>query len=200
MKSANLLLVLTVAIQAPSALSQSQFLNRISISPNPSPHQAPIIPPPNTIMPPSADNNDPSPSSSVILSDVISRDRTINAFASFTRSISTISSRLDSSTTNTTVLAPLNSALQSLPRKPWEDPQDYEELGANAYGGSEGEGRAQGNLKRFVEAHVVPESPWKEGEKVKTVGGGEVWWESREGGKIVSPCLLRGMGKLLTGM
>lgn len=141
-------------------------------------------------MPPSADNNNPSSSSSVIISDVISRERTINIFASFTRSIDSISSRLDSPNSNTTVLAPLNSALQSLPRKPWEDPQDYEELGANAYGGSEGEGRAQGNLRRFVEAHVVPESPWGEGEKVKTVGGGEVWWESREGGKIVGACLL----------
>lgn len=190
MKSQNLLLVFTIVIQAPSALSQlllSQFFSRISLSLNPSPHQAPINQLPNIIMPPpSTDNN--SSTSSVIISDIITRERTINIFAGFTRSIDTISSRLDSPSTNTTVLAPLNSALQSLPRKPWEDPQDYEELGANAYGGSEGEGRAQRNLRRFVEAHVVPVSPWKEGEKVKTVGGGEVWWEEREGGKIVCIC------------
>lgn len=57
--------------------------------------------------------------------------------------------------------------------------------------GGDGEGRAQGNLRRFVEAHVVPVSPWKEGEKVATVGGGEVWWEGREGGKIVCICRRR---------
>jgi len=97
------------------------------------------------------------------------------------------------------VLAPLNSALQKLPHKPWEDPSDYEELGADAYGGSEGEGRAQRNLRRFVEAHVVPVSPWKEGEKVRTVGGGEVWWEEREGGKIVGAGI-RSSGWIATDM
>ncbi len=34
----------------------------------------------------------------------------------------------------------------------------------------------------------MPVSPWKEGEKVRTVGGGEVWWEEREGGKMVGAC------------
>lgn len=73
-----------------------------------------------------------------------------------------------------------------LPRKPWEDPEDYDKLGADAYEGPEGEGRAQNNLRRFVEAHVVPVSPWKEGEKVKTLAGGEVWWEGKDGVKYVS--------------
>lgn len=86
---------------------------------------------------------------------------------------------------NTTVLAPLNSEIQKLSRKPWEDPEDYEELGANAYGGADGEGRAQRNLRRFVEAHVVPVSPWKEGERARTVGGGELWWENKDSKKTV---------------
>ncbi len=58
-------------------------------------------------------------------------------------------------------------------------------LGADAYKGNDGEDRAHKNLRRFVEAHVVPVSPWKEGEKVDTVGGGKVWWEEREGTKMV---------------
>jgi hypothetical protein len=37
-----------------------------------------------------------------------------------------------------------------------------------------------------VEAHVVPVSPWKEGERVKTLSGGEVWWESKDGVKKAS--------------
>ena len=99
--------------------------------------------------------------------------------------IETISKRLDDSSKNTTVLAPLNSELQKLPRKPWEDPEDYNALGAEAYTGNEGEDRAHRNLRRFVEAHVVPTSPWQEGEKVETVGGGKVWWEDREGTRTV---------------
>lgn len=102
-----------------------------------------------------------------------------------TGDIETSSKRLDDSSKNTTVLAPLNSALQKLPRKPWEDPKDYNALGAEAYKGNDGEDRAHKNLRKFVEAHIVPVSPWKEGEKVDTVGGGKVWWEDKEGTKMV---------------
>ncbi|KAI9875143.1 MAG: hypothetical protein M1830_008828 [Pleopsidium flavum] len=73
--------------------------------------------------------------------------------------------------------------MQKLPRKPWEDARDYEALGANAYDGADGEDRAHRNLRRFVEAHIVPVSPWKEGEKVQTVGGTKLWWENKEGKK-----------------
>ena len=99
--------------------------------------------------------------------------------------IETISKRLDDSSKNTTVLAPLNSELQKLPRKPWEDPKDYNMMGVDAYKGGDGEDRAHRNLRRFVENHIVPVSPWKKGERVQTVGGGKVWWEDREGTKLV---------------
>lgn len=122
----------------------------------------------------------------VMLSDVMGRDRSINIFAGFTRDIESIAARLDDSSRNSTVLAPLNSAVEKLPRKPWEDPKDYEALGANAYEGGDGQDRAQRNLRRFVEAHVVAVSPWREGEKAKTVldGDREIWWETKDG-KIV---------------
>ncbi len=79
----------------------------------------------------------------------------------------------------------MNSAITSLPRKPWEDPVDYDELGEQAYEGEKGEERAHRNMRRFVQAHVVPVSPWKEGEKVKTLDGGAIWWESKDGVKMV---------------
>lgn len=131
-------------------------------------------------------------SSPIIISDVIGKHRAINIFAGFTRDIDPVSSRLDSSSLNTTVLAPLNSALQSLPRKPWEDAQDYEKMGTEeAYVGEGGEQRARDNLRRFVEGHVVVECPWEEGKKVKTMAGGEkeVWWETRkeDGAMVVQP-------------
>ncbi|MCJ1272702.1 hypothetical protein MMC21_000489 [Puttea exsequens] len=147
---------------------------------------------PNIMSPPkdAESPKDDSPSAgtdTLSISDVIGKERIINIFAGFTRDIDTISTRLASASHNTTVLAPLNSAIQALPRKPWEDPKDYKALGAKAYEGESGEGRAQRNLRRFSEAHIVPRSPWGEGERVRSMGGGEVWWEGREGRKVVMP-------------
>ena len=143
---------------------------------------------PNILFPPSnnKDKDDSSGGSGDLsISDVIGKERVISIFAGFTRDIDSISRRLDATDQNTTVLAPLNSELQKLPRKPWEDPEDYNELGANAYQGQSGEDRAQKNLGRFVEAHAVPVSPWKEGERVDSIGGGKLWWEEKDGKKVV---------------
>ena len=99
---------------------------------------------------------------------------------------------LASTSQNLTVLAPQDSAIKRLSHKPWEDPADYDKFGTEAaYAGQEGVDRAQENLKRFVEAHVVAASPWKEGEKVRRVSGegGEVWWENKDGKMLVSSCL-----------
>ena len=139
----------------------------------------------NIPIPGSGGGKDSNDASDIILSDVIGKDRAINIFAGFTRDIDRISKRLNDNSQNTTVLAPLNSEIQNLPRKPWEDPGDYKELGETAYDGSDGEDRAHRNLRRFVEAHVVPKSPWKEGEKVNSLRGEELWWEHIEGRKTV---------------
>jgi hypothetical protein len=151
-----------------------------SFSPNAPDAQARIILP-------GAAPHDVMSGSGVTISDVLSRERNINIFAGFTRDIESVSRRLEAGSHNTTLLAPLNSAITKLPRKPWEDPQDYAALGQNAYDGQSGEDRAHGNLRRFVEAHVVPESPWAEGHKVQTLGGDTVWWEEKDGKKLASP-------------
>ncbi|KAH8682354.1 hypothetical protein BX600DRAFT_41283 [Xylariales sp. PMI_506] len=133
-------------------------------------------------------NADKPSQGDVILSDVMGKDRSINIFAGLTRDIQSISQRLDDSTENSTVLAPLNSAIDQLPRKPWEDAQNYNILGASAYEGGDGQERALRNLRRFVEAHMIPKSPWPEGEKVRTLlGDREVWWESKEGKTLIQP-------------
>jgi hypothetical protein len=120
------------------------------------------------------------------ISDVIGRNEEIAIFTGFTRDVASVSTRFESTSKNITVLAPQDSAIKSLPRKPWENPKDYSTFGANAYDGQSGIDRAQENLRRFVEAHVVGESPWKEHEKVKTLGGDTVWYDSKGGVKYVS--------------
>lgn len=158
--------------------------------------QAPLMDPlgPGPAIPPSGSDRDDSDApvsagpGSVMLSDVMGRDRSINIFAGFTRDIESVANRLDDPGKNTTVLAPLNSAIEKLPRKPWEDPKDYDALGADAYEGEDGQERAQRNLRRFVEAHIVPASPWKEREKVRPVGDDrEIWWEEKDGKRVVKP-------------
>lgn len=183
MKPSKLFFSLLVSTVAGSQLP----LQRLQAARPAGAHQDPIMTDPNIALPPSDEPNPPSnPSSEVIISDVIGKDRIINIFAGFTRDIEAISKRLDDHTQNTTVLAPLNSEMSKLPRKPWEDPKDYGALGQNAYDGADGEDRAHRNLRRFVEAHIVPASPWKEGEKLQTLGGTKVWWESKGGKKTVS--------------
>ena len=127
----------------------------------------------------------PAPSGDLLISDSIGKERIIAIFASFTRDIAVISSRLDSSSHNTTVLAPINAELKKLEHKPWEDPQEYAVRGSSAYEGESGVDRAQANLRRFVEAHVDAASPWAEGEKAKTLQGRTVWWEAKDGKKVV---------------
>jgi paired amphipathic helix protein Sin3a len=134
-----------------------------------------------------------------MLSDIIGRDRSINIFAGFTRDFETVADRLNDASQNTTVLAPLNSAIEKLPRKPWEDPRDYSELGANAYEGEDGYERAQRNLRRFVEAHLIPVSPWNEGEKSRPIGDDRsVWWEMKDGVKVVSNASLQQKLRMLS--
>lgn len=192
MKSEVLLVALTFGAQVPNAVSQlvlPNVVNRRSDSVGSATHrQEPIMNVPNIALPPISDKDASSGGvGDVVISDVIGKERVINIFAGFTRDIDTISKRLDDNTQNATVLAPLNSEIQKLPRKPWEDPKDYKALGANAYDGKDGEDRAHRNLRRFVAAHIIPASPWKEGDKVESLGGGEVWWESNGDTRTVRP-------------
>ncbi|KAL6230407.1 FAS1 domain-containing protein [Aspergillus navahoensis] len=120
-----------------------------------------------------------------IISDVLPKTRGINIFASLTRQFESVEGRLNDRTQNVTVLAPRNSAIQDLPRKPWENPDDYEKFGeTKAYEGNEGQDRAKRNLERFVSAHIVAQSPWKEGEQAETLGGDKLTWK-KDGHRII---------------
>ncbi|POR35486.1 FAS1 domain-containing protein [Tolypocladium paradoxum] len=148
------------------------------------PVQVPIFAHPLPAMPPPGSG---SGSGSVPLADILGTHRSLTSFSSFTRLHASTASLLADVATNTTVLAPLNSAVEALPRKPWEQARDYAAYGTQAYDGSGGEDRANQNLRLFVEGHLVARSPWPQGERAKTVGGREVWWEDRDGKRVVMP-------------
>lgn len=158
----------------------SPYQTRQQLPMNPGPVQ------PSNPSAPSDSENSPPNNSDLTISDILPKTRSINIFASLTRDISTISGRLESTTpnSNTTLLAPLNSVMQALPRKPWEDPPNAKPDHAGA---ARNEDKAADNLRRFVEMHAVPRSPWGEGEKVASLGGKEMWWERKGDKRVVMP-------------
>ena len=120
-----------------------------------------------------------------VVSDVLPKTKGINIFAQLTRDFDSVSSRLNDASRNITVLAPRNSAVQSLPRKPWEDPEEYAKFGeVNAYEGGDGKERARDNLRRFVEAHIIPVSPWQADEEVESLAGKKLKW-TKDGDKVI---------------
>ncbi|KAI5467627.1 hypothetical protein BGZ63DRAFT_371707 [Mariannaea sp. PMI_226] len=133
-----------------------------------------------------AGKNDASPNS-VSIADVLGSQRSISTFSSFSRIQPSTDQLLADLHANTTVLAPLNTAVEDLPRKPWEDPTDYDRLGPKAYSGDDGQERARQNLLRFVEAHLVAGSPWPKDEKAETVLGRKIWWTEKDGKRVVMP-------------
>lgn len=149
-------------------------------------YQTPIMNGHDPALPPSHRDNPLSVfSGPTILSDVLGKERSINIFAGLTREVDSISKRCEDDSQNSTVLAPKNSVLAAMPRKPWEDLEDYSAFGEKAYDGSDGQDRAQKNLRRFVEAHIVPKSPWREGEEVQALNGQTLRWEMKDGKKMV---------------
>ena len=171
-----------VFASAASAQLFPSFLTLKKQAGGPEPQQ-PLMP---VVPSPGDDKPAPDFSSGILIADTLARDRGINIFGGFTRDIESVYKRLEDGSKNATVLCPENAEITRLPRKPWEDPEDYKAYGEQAYHGDEGEDRAHKNLRRFVEAHIVPESPWKAGDKVKTLAGNVVWYEIRDGRKIVS--------------
>ncbi|EYE91840.1 uncharacterized protein EURHEDRAFT_380765 [Aspergillus ruber CBS 135680] len=129
-----------------------------------------------------------SSSNGPIIADILSKTRLVNTYASLTREFESALSHINNPSKQITILAPRNSAIHNLPHKPWENPEDYERLGeVNAYEGREGKDRAQGNLKRFVEGHIVGVCPWGEGEEAETLCGKKVRWVRERDRMVIEP-------------
>ncbi|OAA31999.1 FAS1 domain-containing protein [Moelleriella libera RCEF 2490] len=113
----------------------------------------------------------------VSLADIIGPQRSISSFSSFSRLSQNTADALSNRQTNLTVLAPLNSAIDEMSRKPWVDA-----------GGSSPES-ANHMIESFVKAHLVAKAPWKEGDRAKTLAGNdeEIWWEERHGKRVIMP-------------
>ncbi|KAM4067290.1 hypothetical protein HRG_001266 [Hirsutella rhossiliensis] len=141
---------------------------------------------------------DPKPHPSVPLADILGTHRSLTSFSSVTRmhpsslASDVLSQTATASSSTTIVLAPLNSAIDALPRKPWEDPDDYAALGQSAYDGAQGQDRANANLRRFVDRHLVvveaAAAGWPRGQRATSLAGRELWWDDDgSGNRFVMP-------------
>jgi hypothetical protein len=123
------------------------------------------------------------------LTDLLGRDQKIQIFNSLISEVDSVIQRLADESQYSIVLAPENSALTKLSRKPWENSDDYKSLGPEAYGGEDGQSRANANLQRFVEEHIVPTKSWNEGQKFQTLSGKTVWLE-KKGDDLLVSCII----------
>ncbi|EFW13785.1 hypothetical protein CPSG_09652 [Coccidioides posadasii str. Silveira] len=121
---------------------------------------------------------------SLLISDILSKTREVNIFASLTREFEYLSNQLENKSKNAIVLAPTNIAIENLSHKPWESTRHYVNFGEReAYVGKNGEERAADNLKTFVEAHIIPSKTWSEEKEASTLAGQKLIWRKDETGK-----------------
>jgi uncharacterized surface protein with fasciclin (FAS1) repeats len=94
---------------------------------------------------------------------------------------------------------PRNSALQVLPRKPWEDASDEPLIAHLGSKGSlwskEAEDKARKNIEHFVSGHIVPQYPIQEGRELPALGGSTVSYNIKGGEKYVRPGNIKVLGE-----
>jgi hypothetical protein len=113
----------------------------------------------------------------VLLSDVLTQCSTVRVFYGLLRDVDDVYDRLSDESQQTMVLAPQDSAMVQLQRKPWETLNDFETFGQKPYEGDDGKERADKNLKRFVKEHVLDTGFMSENTAVKNLNGGSVWYD-----------------------
>ena len=102
---------------------------------------------------------------------------------------------------NSTLLAPRNSALQSLHRRPWED-EDEDEGSQVIRHGSKGdlssqeiEDKARQNVEQFVAGHVITNSPIQPDIELETLRGTKISYTIKSGEKFIQPGNIKVLGE-----
>ncbi|KAK9379673.1 uncharacterized protein V2V93DRAFT_373315 [Kockiozyma suomiensis] len=121
----------------------------------------------------------------LLMTDAMGVNRDISIFAGLTRQVENLMYRLQDPSLDTLVLAPTNTVMQNLPRKPWEDAPEAEPMSPNA--GPHGEERrALQNIERFVLSHVVFGYGFHQPKQKSKCGTGasDLWYE-KSGANVV---------------
>ncbi|BGP14712.1 hypothetical protein JCM10213_002759 [Rhodosporidiobolus nylandii] len=124
-------------------------------------------PPPLLVM---GDDHFVPSSSSPTLADLLTRSKTARMFYGYSRDSAAVSTLLLDSTGSVTVLAPTDSAITALARKPHQGPPPRNADGGEVRASVEDERAAAEYLERWCKAHIVLERVQLE----------EDGWEERE--------------------
>jgi len=98
--------------------------------------------------------------------------------------------RLADESLNSTLLVPRNSALQTLPRKPWEDDNGDDPRivdGKDGVWSKEAEDRVAKNVETFVASHLITKYPIPDGKQLPTLTGSFVSYSIKHGKKYIHP-------------
>jgi uncharacterized surface protein with fasciclin (FAS1) repeats len=107
--------------------------------------------------------------------------------------------RLADDSVNSTLLVPTNSALQTLPRKPWEDKAGDGRItrhgSKDLVWNEEAEEKARKNIEEFVAGHLVTKYPIEEDKQLPTLKGTFVCFKVEGGEKFVHPGNIKVLGE-----
>src|SRR5947207_5560171 len=107
--------------------------------------------------------------------------------------------RLADQSVNSTLLVPRNSALQTLPRKPWEDKSNDEQItkhdSKDLFWNKEAEDKAKKNLEEFVAGHIITKYPIQEGKDLPTLTGSTLSYKVKGGEKYIFPGNIKILGE-----
>lgn len=113
----------------------------------------------------------------ILLTDLLTRLKSVQIFHGYIREVDSVYERLSNESKKSIVLAPQDSSLVDLLRKPWESLDDYAEFGVQSYEGKAGKDRADKNLQRYVKEHVVDSGFMTQDSKYENLNGNPVWYE-----------------------
>lgn len=118
-----------------------------------------------------------------LLGDIFGSLRQCTIIGDYVRSAQTVSDRMVDSQRQTLILAPINSAIVSLPRKPWQDgPENAQDPRVDVMRNDD---RASKNIEAFVDRHVIPMFPVEAGTTARNLAGQTLLFEIKDGDKYI---------------
>lgn len=124
-----------------------------------------------------------APAGAPLLADIIGLKQ-CTIMSDYAMNLEGIARRLLDPSQRTLVLAPINSAITALPRKPWVDgPVDAQDPKISPL---RNEDRAARNIEAFVERHVVSQYPLPAGAEAKNMAGQAISVEMKDEEKYIN--------------
>jgi hypothetical protein len=103
---------------------------------------------------------------------------------------------LSDESVNSTLLVPQNSALQTLPRKPWEEDEEGPVVAdKDVLWDQEAEDKARKNVEDFVASHLITKYPIQEGADLPTLRGTTLSYKLKGGDKYINPGNIKVVGE-----